>query len=399
MRAIVIGAGASGLIAALKASEISDVTILERNDKAGKKLLLTGNGHCNYWNEDITIQKYEADSPDLIAKIITEQNKEDTLNFLYKLGIYPKVINGYYYPYSRQSYSFREVLMQNISKKKIPIIYNALVKNIIKENNEFIIFYNDEVIKADKVIVATGSKAYPKTGSDGSFYAILKFLGHSVNPIYPALTSLVSEGGYLKKWSGIRTDAKVSIFVNDKLIKEESGEVQLTDYGISGVCVFNLSSIAAQNIGSNKVTVALNFLPNIADAESWLNKRAGDLPHLNMKEILESLFSYKLTDIFLQKAGINQGAYYKSLTIKEKESLIKILTSFELNIMDTGSFDKAQVCKGGIPLKEINSFSMESKIISGLYLVGEILDVNGICGGYNLAFAFISAYIAGALNA
>ncbi len=399
MKTIVVGGGASGLIAALKARENSEVIILEKNDKLGKKLLLTGNGHCNYWNKEIDITKYESDSLETLKSIINEDNINEVYKYLYSLGIYPREKDGYIYPYSNQAYSFREVLEQNILKKGIKVIYNAKVTDVRKENDKFIITYNDtETITGDKLIISAGSVAYSKTGSTGDLYPILENLGHKLNPLYPALTSLKCDADFTKIWSGIRTDAKVSIYVNDKLKKEEVGEVQLTDYGISGVCVFNLSSIASSHIGEN-VKVVVNFLPNITDFEDFLYQRSRDLPDATMEEMFESIFSYKLNDIFFHNTHINSKAYYKSLTTSEINKLKEVMTHLELNITGTGDFEKAQVCKGGISLMDINPLSMESKKVSNLFITGEILDVNGICGGYNLSFAFITGYIAGEYHA
>ena len=248
------------------------------------------------------------------------------------------------------------------------------------------------------MIISTGSKAYPKTGSTGDFYPILANLGHKLNPVYPALTSLKCQGDFMNIWSGIRTEARVSIYVQDKLKKEEVGEVQLTDYGISGVCVFNLSSIASAHLSEN-VKIKLNFLPYVKDFSSWLLQRSNLLPNYTLEEIFESVFSYKLNSIFFHQAKINPKAYYKSLTTSEIKALENAITNFTLDIIDTGDFAKAQVCKGGISLMDINPLTMESKVISNLYITGELLDVNGICGGYNLAFAFISGFIAGDYHA
>ena len=398
MKTIVVGGGASGIIAALKASETDETIILEKNDKLGKKLLLTGNGHCNYWNKEIDITKYESDSLEILKNIITEDNVDRVYKYLYSLGIYPREKDGYLYPYSNQAYSVREVLEQNINKRSVKVIYNANVKDIKKENGKFIVFFNDEYLSCDKLIISTGSKAYPKTGSTGDLYPILEKLGHKLNPLYPALTSLKCEGEFLKIWSGIRTDAKVSIYVNDKLKKEETGEIQLTDYGISGVCVFNISSIASSHLNDN-VTVKINFLPNVQDFPSWLWQRSQDLSNSTLEEIFESVFSYKLSSIFFHMAHVNAKAYYKSLTASEIAKLNEVITEFTVKIVGTGDFEKAQVCKGGVSLTNIDPLTMESKKVSRLYLTGEILDVNGICGGYNLAFAFITGFIAGEYHA
>mgnify|MGYP001091454610 CR=1 FL=1 len=184
-KVVVIGGGASGLVASILASNSNEVTILEGNDKCGKKILLTGNGKCNYWNEDISIDHYNTNNKEILEKIITEKNQEEVLSFLEKLGIYPKIKNGYYYPYSNQATSVRTLLLKELEKRNIKIVSNFKVTEIKQENNMFMIYSDKEKIVADKVILATGSKACPKTGSDGSGYSLLESLGHHINPVTP----------------------------------------------------------------------------------------------------------------------------------------------------------------------------------------------------------------------
>ena len=256
-KVVVIGAGASGIIAALKASEKNEVILLDGNDKCGKKILLTGNGKCNYWNQSIDFQNYQTDDPEKLKKILEKQ--KEVFSFLEKLGIYPRIKDGYYYPYSNQSSSIQTILNKALEKAKIVVKYHFKVSNILKKENQFVIESDEEEIVADKVIIATGSKAFSKTGSDGSGYQLVQKLGHHINPVLPSLVPLV--GKEVPKWEGNRIEANVQLYVNDQKIKEENGELQLTDYGVSGICIFNLSGVVSKNLYlKNKVLLKINFL-------------------------------------------------------------------------------------------------------------------------------------------
>ena len=395
-KVVVIGGGASGLVAAIQASYNNEVILLEANDKCGKKILLTGNGRCNYWNSDIDINKYNTDNYDVLSDIISIKNQEEVLMFLNNIGIYPKIKNGYYYPYSNQASSVRTLLMKQLENRNIKVIYNFKVENIIKNNNSFIIKSNDDKIICDKVILATGSYSYPKTGSDGSGYDLVKSLGHNVNSLSPALVPLKGNESYFKDWEGVRCDSKISLYVNSEKVKEEIGEIQLTDYGISGICTFNISGLATKNLKlGNRVSVNINFLPDINNFYDWFTNRNNNILNHTIEELLESVIPYKLMFVLLKKINIDKNSYWDKLEEVDKRKLANVVQNFELEIIDSHSFDRAQVTTGGISLNDIDVNTMESKIVPGLYLVGEILDVDGNCGGFNLAFAFISGYLAG----
>lgn len=392
-KVVVIGAGPSGIIASLKASLNNEVILIDGNDKCGKKILVTGNGKCNYWNEDIDIKNYYTEDYLKLSKILL--NKDKVLNYLESLGIYPKIKNGYYYPMSLTSSSIREIFERNIEKSNIKTMYNTKVLDIKKDNNKFLIITDKETINCDKVIIATGSKAASKTGSNGFGYEIAKKFNHRVNPILPSLVSLKSNNKYIKEWAGVRCDANLKLYINNEFIKEECGEIQLTEEGISGICTFNISSIVSRNLYSkNKAKVNINFVPSIDNFKEFIENRSILLKNFTIEELLESIINYKLLNVILKMSKIDKNTFYNKLTNKEKKLLIKNISSFELEINDTNSFDKAQVCTGGIPLKEIND-DMSSIYDNNLYFTGEIIDVDGICGGFNLAFAFITGFIAG----
>lgn len=389
---VVIGAGASGIIASLKASVNNEVILIDSNSQCGKKLLITGNGKCNYWNEDIDIKNYFTSDNKLLEKILERNTK--VLNYLENLGIYPKIKNGYYYPASGLAASIREIFSKEIEKSNIKTMYNTKVINVEKDNNKFIVTTTNEKIVCDKVIIATGSKASPKTGSQGFGYDLAKSFGHTINPVLPALTGLKTNKN-IKEWAGVRCDVKLSLYGDNKLLKEESGEIQLTEDGISGICTFNISSLISKNLYNNKnVVVKINFVPDIENFYDFFDNRNNKLSNRTIEELLESILNYKLTNVILKKSKIKKDNYWNNLNKEEKQALVSNINNFELSISDTNSFDKAQVCTGGVPLNEVNE-NMESIYINNLYLIGELLDVDGKCGGFNLAFAFITGYIVG----
>lgn len=395
-KVVIVGGGASGIVAAIQASNNHEVILLEANDKCGKKILLTGNGKCNYWNSDISVDNYNTDNTNILNSIISPKNQEEVLSFLENIGIYPRIKNGYYYPYSNQASSVRTLLVNEIERRNIKIIYGFKVESILKNDNSFIIKSNDSEIICDKVILANGSCASPKTGSDGSGYDLAKSLGHSINLVTPSLVQLKGYENYFKDWNGVRCDSKVSLYIEEEKVKEELGEIQLTDYGISGIVTFNISGTATKNIElGNKVMVKINFLPTIDNFYEWFTNRNKNIPNYTIEELLESVIPYKLMFVLLKKANVDRNSYWDDLTEKEKRNLSNMIENFTLEITGYNDFDKAQVATGGVSLNQINPSTMESNIVSDLYLVGELLDVDGKCGGFNLAFAFISGYLAG----
>lgn len=400
---IVIGAGASGLIAAIYAkSKGNNVILLEKNEICGKKILATGNGRCNFWNEDQRLEHYRSSNFEKIEKIINNKNREEILKFFEKIGIEPKIKNGYYYPNSNQAISIKKALELEAQKQNVIIKTDSEVVDLKKEKDDFkVILKNGQEIISNSVILATGSKAAPKTGSDGIGYQICKKFNHTIVKPLPALVQLKADGKFLKDWEGIRTDVLVKLYENDKKIGEEIGEIQLTNYGISGICVFNLSGRVSRGLNDNKKeTVKINFLNNLninlpKDFIEWMNKRNLLVKDRSIFELLEGVLNYKLVNVLLKKSKINNNMKWEELSLSSKNDLSENITSFKLEIIGTNSFDKAQVCSGGIPLNEIDVNDMQSLKVKGLYIIGELLDVDGDCGGYNLEWAWITGMIAG----
>lgn len=399
---IVIGGGASGLVSSIYAAKAgAKVCLIEKNNTCGKKILITGNGRCNYWNSDQSINHYHTRNKEILKKILQKDYSKEVLSFFDSIGIIPKIKEGYFYPNSNQAISIQTALLKEAQINNVEIKTNTEVISIEKENHIFKLITNNGIFKSKKIILATGSKAAPKTGSTGSGYDIAKSLGHSIITPLPALVQLKADAHYLKEWHGIRTDVKISLFENNKYIDSKVGEIQLTDYGISGICTLCLSGRAAVSLSKKQKTeVKINFLHqlNINDRDTFLNfmeARNKIVKNRNIADLLDGILNYKLVNLILKQSKIKREDNWNNLSNDKKYLLGDNLTNFTLNIVGTNSFDQAQVTTGGIPLTEINPNTLESNKTKGLYLTGELLDVDGDCGGYNLGFAWISGIIAG----
>lgn len=397
MRIGIIGGGAAGIIAAITCSnENNEVIIFERNQECGKKILMTGNGRCNYWNDDQELFHYESSTPDLIEQLIDEDNGNCVLNLFKKLGIVPKIKNGYYYPFSNQATTIKNALLLELKNKNVQIKNNFLVNNILKNNEQFVISSDEEKIIVDKLVLATGSKASPKTGSDGFGYDILKSFGHSIRKPLPALVQLKSIGDYLTVWNGVRTDCSVSLYENDKFIRKEEGELQLTNYGISGICVFNLSNYVTRGLeNKNLEDIYINFLPFLEnDYNEWFINQT-IITNKSLYELLRSVLNDKIVEVIFKIGNFSRKKKYIELSLIEQQLVISLTTNFKVNIIGSNTFNESQVCSGGVLLNEINLNTMESKIVKNLYVVGELLDITGDCGGYNLGIAWRTGLKAG----
>ena len=399
MKIGIIGGGASGLIAAIKAkNQNNEVIIFERNKECGKKILATGNGKCNYWNDDQSLIHYESSTPEFLEYFINDDTEEKVLSLFNNLGIIPKIKNGYYYPFSNQASTIKSVLLDEVKRLNIIIENEFLVDNVELLNDKFIVVGNNKKVFVDKLILATGSLAAPKTGSDGIGIKFLKQFGHTIIKPLPALVQLISDGNYLKEWNGIRTDVEVSLYENGKFIKSQLGEIQLTNYGISGICVFNLSNQVARGLdnGYDEI-ISINFLPflkDFTDAKKWFIERTL-VTNKNISDLLNSILNDKLAKVILKESKVNINKKFNELSDVEQQVIINNCIEFKVNIKGTKTFDDAQVASGGVLLSEINLETMESNLIKNLYITGELLDITGECGGYNLGVAWRTGYLAG----
>lgn len=397
MRVIVVGGGASGMMAAIYAAkQKNQVVLLEKNKGLGKKLLLTGNGKCNYWNQDQSFSHYHSSDLTQIPDIMNGDNQNEIMSFFESLGILPKIKNGYYYPMSNQASSIQTALIKELRLSGVQLELETEVISVQK-NKKFIVKTNQGDYEADCVIIATGSLAAPKTGSDGKGYQIATNFGHSVIKPLPALTGIIGNQNYYKEWNGVRSDVLLSLYVDGKMIHEENGEIQLTNYGISGICVFQISGQVARNLNDHKKQkIEICFLPFLKEKFlPWMEKRNQMVHNRTISELLDGILNYKIVNLLLKLSGINREMKWNQLTEIQKKQLEQNIMRFLFVPVATNSYDQAQTCTGGIPLREIHLNTMESLKQQGLYFTGEVLDVNGDCGGYNLGFAWITGMIAG----
>ena len=395
----VIGGGAAGMMAAITAArEGVKVTILEHKDRIGKKILSTGNGRCNFTNTYQTPACYRSDNRDFAWNIIQKFNVEKTISFFKELGIYPKDRNGYLYPYSDQAAAILEVLQIEIAKLDICVMTEINVLDIQPVKRGIRVTTDKKTITVDSVILACGSKAAPVTGSDGSGYQLAKLLGHRIVPVLPALVQLRCAEKFYKSISGVRVQGTVEIYADDISLASDTGEIQLTNYGISGIPVFQVSRYAAKAIYQKQsVTAVLNFMPDMNKDEilSFLQERITLCPHKTLDEFFTGIFPKKLCELWIRLSRLPKEMRVSDLSGEQLEKLVLLIQHLRTHITETNAFEQAQICCGGVDTTEINPDTLESNYVPGIYFAGELLDVDGICGGYNLQWAWSSGFVAG----
>ncbi|MFR5602028.1 MAG: NAD(P)/FAD-dependent oxidoreductase [Lachnospiraceae bacterium] len=396
----VAGGGASGLMAAIQAARTgADVTLLEHMDRVGKKILSTGNGKCNFTNLFQDPSCYRCSQPDFPETVLAYFDVPRTLEFFKELGIYPKIRNGYVYPNSEQAASVLDGLRMEADRLGITIRTSCHVERIrLSKAGVFHLETSQGMLKAQKVILAAGSKAAPSTGSDGSGYDLAKALGHSVLTPLPALVQLRCREKEYKQLAGIRTEARLHLRIDGRECVSQDGELQLTDYGISGIPTFQISRFASMALAQGqKVSVVIDFLPGMSEKETrhYLKERQTHLGMRNGEDFLTGLINKKLALVLMKQAGFALKEPVKQAGQANWERLVSGLKAWETVVTAANPFTNAQVCCGGVDTREIHPDTMESKKVKGLYLVGEMVDVDGICGGYNLQWAWSSGAAAG----
>lgn len=394
MKIAVLGAGPAGLISSIiSARNNNEVDVYEGNSDIGKKLLLTGNGKCNYSNRIQDLSKYHSRNKELIKYIINEDNLKKVANFYQSIGIISKEKNTCLYPFSQKAMSIKSCLITEARNLNVNFIYNKKITNIEYNKDTFII--NNTYY--DKVIIATGAKSYPKTGSDGSGYLIAKSFNHSLVDVNPTLMPLISDLGCEKYWAGKRCEAIVKHYEEDSFVKEEYGEIQFTNYGLSGICIFNLSRDIRLGLNNNKKeSIHINFVPWLEeDIIMFLDKRNKLLDNRTISELCDGFIDYSLFNILLKYIHVDKDKNWGNLNKAEQIKVGKVLTDFVVPIIDTKTYTEALTCSGGIPLTEIDLETMESLKQKGLFYAGEIIDLDGDCGGYNLTIAALTGILAG----
>lgn len=396
---IIVGGGASGLVAATSAArEGAEVTIVEQKDRLGKKILSTGNGRCNLTNEYMETSCFRGDDTSIVTDVLNEFGYQKTISFFESLGVILKERNGYVYPITDQASTITDVLELEVQRLGVHVLLGQSVRSISKTKRGFVIRTTETSLQGDAVILATGGKAASTLGSDGSGYTLAKSFGHKLSPVVPALVQLKGKGNFYRQISGVRTQAKVSLYVNDEYVCDDTGELQLTNYGISGIPVFQISRYIAKALYEKKsVIVETDFIPVMADVEfeEFIQNRLELHGDKTAEEFLLGIFHKKLIGLLLKASRINTNEIIKTATQEQIHKLISVCKHFRMEIEGTNDFDQAQVCAGGVLTSEVNPQTLESIYAEDLYLTGELLDIEGICGGYNLQWAWSTGYIAG----
>lgn len=399
----VIGGGASGTVAALEAKKYANsVCIIEGTDRICKKVLISGDGRCNLTNEDLSLKYYYSDSPSTVKKVLSIFGNIDTVNYFYKLGLLTKSSNdGRIFPVTMHAFSVVDVIRFSLAESKILIKTDFKVAELRKSKEGMYVIESakGEKILSSRVILATGGLSFPFTGSDGSGMKIVEKLGHSIIKPLPSLVQLKLDFPYLNAISGVRVIARVSIFEEEKYITEKTDEVLFTKYGASGPGVIDISRFASMGLSNRKrVKIIFNFLPQYT--EDQIAKIVSDFSKINSERSVELLLSgiihKKLANVVMKLSGIEStNIEAKQLKKSEIERIVKNITHLEIEIMGTLPISEAQVTAGGIPLAEVKPDTLESMIVKGLYFAGEVLNVDGDSGGYNLQWAWSSGYVAG----
>lgn len=401
VKLIVIGGGAAGMVAAISAKRNgAEVTILERNPRLGKKILATGNGRCNYTNRFLDVKNYHGKNPKFVYSPLSQFNVDETLSFFETLGIAPAVEEGgKVFPLSFQASSVLDVLRYELEELGVEILYDAFVKDIEKKKEKFSVKLKDgKKIKGDKVIISTGGNAMPSSGSDGNGYNLAKGLGHSVVEVFPGLVQLKLEEDFLKSIAGVKVIGTVTLMHKNKLLREDRGDILFTNYGISGPPILQLSRKSLELLNSGKSPILKVSIIDSMDKEELrerLNMRFSNMPKKTVEIGLIGLINKKLIPVILKEIKVDRLKNVANLSNEDIEKLASILTDWRFEIKGSKSWTDAQVTAGGIDTKEIDSSTMESKLIKGLYFAGEIIDIDGDCGGFNLQWAWSSGYIAG----
>lgn len=479
----VIGGGAAGMMAAIEAARAGAiVTLIEKNAQLGKKLATTGNGRCNYTNLDMVDRiggKFRGFHPEFAEAALDALPPEAVLDWFREIGVEPRFRGSYVYPNSDQASAVVDALREELHRLSVKVHYNAEVKSVQRVDGDaeasavkvpmpgktasadgaaasqiqqkrdtayFLIKCTDAVVKADRVILAAGSKAAPKTGSNGDGYFIARKLGHRIVPYVPALCGIRCAGDVFKALAGIRTEAALELVVDGHCVDREAGELQLVDYGISGIPVFQLSRYAAYALQEGKkAAVYINFLPGfternvsaeaaVRDSEQvsaaaeasmievsgvknrqnartelrgsavedpkdqalqLFRERQQRLAGRKMESFFTGLLHQKLGQLLLRMANVRPEIPVAELSEKQLRSLASLSVRFKAECVEMNGFQQAQVVAGGVDTSEVDPRTMASRLVPGLYFAGEVLDIDGICGGYNLQWAWASGFVAG----
>ena len=392
----IIGAGASGMAAALSAAACADTQVLlfERQARVGRKLQATGNGRCNLTNLRADITGYHGDTPEFAKNVLERFGVQETLRWFGEMGLYTVTEDsGRVYPYSDQANSVVDVLRFALEKENITLVTGFEVSKVRKKDGGFTVEGNGETYVCDKLIVACGGLAGTKLGGSMSGYQLLRSFGHRVTKLRPALVQLKSSWSGCNALKGVRANCHAAIYHNGTLWSESTGELQFTEYGLSGPVIFEISRDVCQARGD--WSCVLDLLPELSGDSLLSLLKHRRFMNLPTDELFTGILHNRLGRIVTQNAGIRNGIQITDLRDDELERAVATAKALKISLTEPLGMEHAQVTAGGVFTDEFESFTMESRLVPGLYACGEVLDIDGDCGGYNLQWAWSSGRLAG----
>lgn len=406
---IVIGGGASGMTCAITFAKLCRdkgktpfVLILEKNDRVGKKILATGNGRCNLGNKDMQFSHFHSRREDFPKQVLTQVPQIETFSFLSEIGIVTTAEGNKYFPLSKSSSSVVDAFRFAVSELGIDIIPDTEVSEITKDGVFHLICNNGKEYQARRIVVACGGACAPALGTTGDGYRWLSRLGHKVYAPKPSIVQLVTENAVTKPLSGLKLDVELTLIADDLVVAQQYGEVLFTTYGLSGPAVFQVSGEVSRRIRKGNLTVPMKVSLRLFDESELtmiseeLKTRRESMPRRPVDQILLSILPAKIATMILKSALDRPlSVTIESLSDKDMERIIRTLRNWEFTVLGTQSLENAQTTIGGADCEEFSSDTMESLLVSGLYCCGEVLDVDGDCGGYNLQWAFSSGILCG----
>ena len=398
---LIIGGGAAGMMAALSAAEAGyQVTISEKNDRLGRKLAATGNGRCNLSNTHMGPEFFHGRDPYFVYPALNAFDPRATRVFFAKMGLvcYTEE-DGKVFPLSNQASSVVDCLRYRIAATSIRVLTNHTVETLLKQGDQFIASSGDEKIYCDKVIVTTGGQAAPQLGGTGRGYQLLEVFGHHLTPLFPALVQLKTDNTFPRAMQGIKFNGAVSVFVEKAWQQTESGEILFTEFGVSGPAVFSISRCASfAHVQKHDAYIQIDLLPQCPETKLFelLKSRIVDCPYLTLENFFTGLLHNKIGKMLFKYCQIKPlSQNCETLSETQIKQLVVAIKKFTLPLTGTMGFTNAQITAGGVSTAEVDPHTMQSKLCRGLYLAGEVLDIDGICGGYNLQWAWSSGHLAG----
>lgn len=403
-KVVIIGAGPAGMTAAYSASQRGiDVVLVEKNERVGRKLLITGKGRCNITNNceiEELIENVNTNGKFLYSAFYTFTN-DAVMEMFENLGVRLKTERGNrVFPESDRAMDVVDAMSRLIKRKNIKLVIGKTVKNIKEKNGrvESVVLSDEKEIKADAVIIATGGASYPRTGSTGDGYKLAERLGHKITPLKPSLIGLEIQEDFATRLKGLSLrNVAINVYgKKNKKIYDDFGEMEFTDYGIDGPIIKSASCIM-RDLSKESYKISLDLKPALdhekldkrvqRDFQKYINKK--------FENSLSDLLPSKMIPVVIELSGINPTTPVNSITKEERKNLVNVIKNIEMNVKRYRPMDEAIVTSGGVKTSEINSSTMESKLVGGLYFAGEVIDVDAYTGGFNLQIAFSTGYLAG----